>query len=561
MPGTWNQFTSPSSSLVWENNFSSDEYGLTQPDSRITTNYTIAAGTSLTVHYNFGLASPQNWANSAYFAYHGGASSSYTDVTLTIGGITGPSQHISGYSDQSISLSSAQIAYILANITSDIAVVIAVAASGTNFLFQTSSYTATGGFGTNTQSGSIVILSDKRPFAALSASPILISVGASSVLSYNSVYASSAVITANHGASPGSVPLNTTGTASVSPIVNTIYTLTVVSPAGYTATATASVSLPDFSSASIAARVSQSLCNPAIIGASGSTGLSASSLAIDGPGRLCAASAPSAGAVTGYISQDAGHTFLSPQIVSAGSDASLLVDIRQNRFRVVYAFKPVAPATTPPAGLYSAAGYLTDAFPLDAGSPAIIANLSGTFPVAAPHPTDRDYALMAYTDGGALKSAWSMDAGASWNPSSTIASGVNFAASGRPALAFLGDTAAVVYAAGSALLVQTSPDRGMTWGAAVTLTAAGSGPYQSLSLIGWQGRFYLLAFTAPTSPAVPVPALFASGDIGATWAAVSSAFPSGLAPPSALGIVQPTGQVRLGITHNSSDMGATWAAN
>jgi hypothetical protein len=180
---------------------------------------------------------------------------------------------------------------------------------------------------------------------------------------------------------------------------------------------------------------------------------SAPSLAFDAPGRPCAVLTSN----IGLISQNAGHTFIQSQIAT-GTNASLLIDTRQNRFRVVYAFRPVAPATTPPAGLYSAAGYLTDAFPLDAGSPAIIGNLSGTFPVAATHPTDRDYALLAYADGGALKSAWSMDAGASWNPSSTIAPGVNFAASGRPALAFLGDTAAVVYAAGSSLLVQTSQD-------------------------------------------------------------------------------------------------------
>ena len=178
---------------------------------------------------------------------------------------------------------------------------------------------------------------------------------------------------------------------------------------------------------------------------------------------------------------------------------------------------------------------------------------TGAYPVAVPHPADKDFTLLAYLSGGSLKSAGSWDGGVSWGVSNTIASGLDFTATGRAALAMVGESAFIAYASGSSLYSAAGADRGNRWAAPV-LVASG-GPYTGLSLLSAQGRLYLLAFTGTT----PVPVLFVSPDLGATWAQVASAFPA-ITPPSGIGIMPLTGKLRLGLTHVSSDDGRTWTA-
>lgn len=285
---------------------------------------------------------------------------------------------------------------------------------------------------------------------------------------------------------------------------------------------------------------------------------SALSLALDAFRRPLAVTRGGAG-LYGLASADAGHGFTSTPLDAAGADASLLVDEGRNRFAVVYA-RPSGPNAVAP-GLYAATGELSDGYVLDAGSPAPIAGLSGQYPVAAPHPTDRDCALMVYSDVAAnnsLKTACSFDRGATWQAVATVLAGLDLSGTGRPALAWLGEMAFLAYASGSSLLACASPDRGATWGPAVAV--ATSGPYTGLSLLGWQGTLYLLYFTNPATGS-PVAALSISRDLGATWDAAPGALPAGLAAPSAVGVLPQTGRLRLGVTHSSPDDALTWAVD
>ncbi len=275
--------------------------------------------------------------------------------------------------------------------------------------------------------------------------------------------------------------------------------------------------------------------------------------ALDAHRRPIAARASGSGAL-GFYSNDGGHSFLGGTATGQkgviDADAScasinLLLDSHTNRYRAIY-------SKGSPAGLYSAAGPVVDGFVPDVPI-AAVAGLSGAYPIAASHPRDRLFCLMVYLDGTTLKAAWSGDGGGTWAVQSTIATGLSFTASGRAGLALLGETACVVYASGNTLLAKTSPDRGATWGAVVN--AATAGPYSGLSLLGWQGRLSLLAFTG--SPAAPK--LLTSDDLGATWTNRSAGLPA-VAAPSALGVIPHSGQLRLGTTHKSED-GAAWTVD
>ena len=293
-------------------------------------------------------------------------------------------------------------------------------------------------------------------------------------------------------------------------------------------------------------------------GGSGAAVVPVAYLTLDAHRRPLAATgsgSAASGTISGLWSNDAGHSFSSASIVTSGADPSLLVDTRTNRFSLIY-YRPADPSGTPPAALMRAFGQIADGYPQDAGSPAAISTLSGQYPIAVKHPTDRDYTLLAYLDSGALKTAFSLDFGATWNALGTVDTGLDFTATGRAGLCFLGELAIVVYGSGNNLLCQASPDRGDTWGAAVTIGS--SGPYSGLSLLGWQGRLYLLAWTVSGSTATP--ALLGSSDLGATWAAIGGILPA-LTPPTGLGVIPQSGQLRLGTTNNSADDGATWPAD
>jgi hypothetical protein len=289
----------------------------------------------------------------------------------------------------------------------------------------------------------------------------------------------------------------------------------------------------------------------------------AASLALDAHRRPLAVLMPpgaSAGISTAH-SNDEGHVFALGNAFG-GSDPSLLVDTHRNTYRIIH---------DTGAALTAAFGAIQDGFAADARSPASIAGMSGTagvsgkYPAAAQHPADAGYALLAYLDGGALKTAWSGDAGQTWRPMGTAATGLDFSASGRPALCWLGEAAFLAYGSGAALALRQSPDRGRTWGPPVTVANApantnfASVAYSGLSLLGWKGRLYLLAWSLGTGTNL-TPTLFVSPDLGASWAPHGS-LPPGLAPPTALGVIPHSGQLRLGITHHSDDDGAAWQAN
>ncbi len=298
------------------------------------------------------------------------------------------------------------------------------------------------------------------------------------------------------------------------------------------------------------------------------------SLALDAHRRPLAvlpdgtASAPTLS--TAY-SNDAGHTF-SSMALGTGSDPSLIVDPRDNTYRILYSANGGMPAVF---------GTLQDGFVADPHSPGGVGGQpgqigpSGIYPAACPHPTDRDFVLLAYLDNGdsnSLKTAWSYDGGRTAEPVCVIATNQNFSTSGRPALCWLGETAFLVSGPGPALLVRASQDRGKTWGAAVTVATAPANTnyvavaYSGLSLLGWQGRLYLLAWNygsgARYGSGTPfAPFLWTSGDMGKTWAPSPGSLPSGLMPPSALGVIPAGGQLRLGISHHSDDDGLTWQVN
>ena len=276
----------------------------------------------------------------------------------------------------------------------------------------------------------------------------------------------------------------------------------------------------------------------------------ASSLIHDAHRRPCAVVSIEGKGIVAYTSRDAGSTYVSTAVDAQGKYASLLIDTRQNRFRVIY--------SKGASGLMLATGMLGDSFTQDTGSPSALktpagALLSGAFPVACPHPTDKDYVLLVYAAGTSLTAAYSIDAGSSWSVAAASVATADLTKSGRPALAFSGNSASLVYGIGNNLYAALSKDRGMTWQPPTIVT--GTGPYQSLSLLAFQGRLYLLAFTGST----PAPVLFVSPDLGATWAQVTSTFPA-ITPPSGIGVVPSTGTLRLGLTHTSSDDGLTWIA-
>ncbi len=278
-------------------------------------------------------------------------------------------------------------------------------------------------------------------------------------------------------------------------------------------------------------------------------------LAQDASRRPLAATAGPQTAAFGFSSIDAGHTFIRSTIDVAATcaDISLLVDTQVNRFCAVYSKGPAGSSA-----IFSASGPVTDALTPEA-SPAAVAGITGSYPACAQHPQNRSLYLMAYVSGAALKAATSGDGGKTWQPAGTIASGVDFSKSGRAAVCFLGETAFAVYASGSGVACAKSADWGQTW------TAAGAsipdGPYTGLSLLGFRGTLYLLAFTASAAGADPAAAtLLKSGDLGGAWAVSAGKLPA-IALPSAIGVIPETGQLRLGMSHYSNDDGATWTAD
>ena len=285
--------------------------------------------------------------------------------------------------------------------------------------------------------------------------------------------------------------------------------------------------------------------------------------------------------LTGYASQDAGHTYL-PSVISADArDPSLLVDLRRGSYRVI-----CSTGAGSAMALMSMAGTLGDGFAQSAAGLVPVTSNSGAamrggFAAACQHPTDADYALLVFSqifnvNDTSMQCAYSIDGGATWTIPTVPPGKIGIqgggdlrtlAPKGRPALAFSGNAVIVAtndYSYGGTpqknnVYSQVSFDRGMTWRNSTILTA--TGPYQCLSMIARQGRFYLLAFTLPdpASASIPTPVLLVSPDLGTTWAQVASAFPA-ITPPSGIGIMPLTGKLRLGLTHVSSDDGRTWTA-
>ncbi len=283
------------------------------------------------------------------------------------------------------------------------------------------------------------------------------------------------------------------------------------------------------------------------------TGVASACLALDASRRPLAATAGPQTAALGFSSNDAGHTFRKSTIDAAAtcSDISLLVDTHVSRFCAVYSKGPAGSSQ-----LYSASGPITDTFTPDV-PPAPIAGISGSFPACAQHPQNRSLSLMAYASGGKLLAATSGDGGKTWQPGGTIANGVDFSKSGRPALSFLGEVAFAAYASGSGAACAKSADWGQTWAAAGA--AVPDGPYSALSLLGFRGTLYLLAFTGAAGSALKA-ALLVSGDLGVTWKNADGTLPN-IAPPSAIGVIPQTGQLRLGMSHHSDNAGSAWTAD
>ena len=284
-------------------------------------------------------------------------------------------------------------------------------------------------------------------------------------------------------------------------------------------------------------------------------------LSVDAARRPLAAGAGNGAPATGHYSNDAGHSFAAGVIDADATcaDISLLLDRHTSRYSALYTKgQPGSEA------LYAAFGPVVDSFAPDA-PPAAATGISGLYPIACEHPTERGAALLLLVSGGnpatgaggSLVAAETGDYGENWTQAGTVAAGVDFSQSGRAGLCFVGDTAFTVYASGSGLACAKSVDRGHTW---TPCASAAGGLYSGLSLLGWQGTLYLLAFAAPaTAGASAVPALFVSDTLGDAWAA-GAALPK-IAIPSALGIMPETSQIRLGLTHHSDDDTAAWLAD
>ena len=240
--------------------------------------------------------------------------------------------------------------------------------------------------------------------------------------------------------------------------------------------------------------------------------------------------------------KDGGSTYSSYYAGSGKADPNLLIDRRQNKPRLVWADG---------AGTLYTSAASVDGERGDWAAGTAIAGITGTFPVCAEHPTDRLCAALGYLDGtGSLVTALTYDGGATWAANAgQVATGLSFATSGRAGLCWLGETLCAAYWTGSVVAVKTSPDRGRTWGSAVTITSSAAA---SLSLTAFAGTLYLLA-TVGTAPA-----LWRSGDAGATWAARPA--PPGLAAGSALGVLPRLGRLLLWTLELSDDDGGTWTA-
>ena len=267
------------------------------------------------------------------------------------------------------------------------------------------------------------------------------------------------------------------------------------------------------------------------------------------PGSTSAGSAGT-GAL-GYYSNYAGESFASSAIDADPSctDINLLVDQKQNHFTAIY-----TKTVNSKSAIYSALGPIADSFKPDV-APAAVGALGGLYPIAAQHPTDREFTLLLMLSGGALVAAGSADFGRTWTGGGTVASGQDFSASGRAGLAWLGETAFALYASGKSLLCAQSVDRGETWTAPpeIPTAVATAGPYSGASLLGWQGTLYALAFSG--SPATPV--LLRTG--GAAWTALTG-LPN-ITPPSSVGVLPQSGQIRLGMSHHSPDDTQSWIAH
>ncbi|MGI4789503.1 MAG: hypothetical protein ACRYFS_11710 [Janthinobacterium lividum] len=326
-------------------------------------------------------------------------------------------------------------------------------------------------------------------------------------------------------------------------------------PITRTATATLTVGTPqDSSAARLKVTIGRSLSGPAIPPASTQASASTSFfLNTDGPHRPLAAKADALSSSTalGYYSNDAGHSFLSGVIDNdpTCADISLLVDRARNRFLAVYS-KGASGSTA----LYSAAGPITDGFTPDV-APAAISGITGSYSIGAQSDTNRLLYTLAYLSGGNLVCAESGDGGQNWQVQGTLASGVDFTSSGRPGLTFLKEAVFAAWSSGNTLETAMSIDGGMNW--TPPITAASAGPYSGVSLLGWLGMLYLLAFSG--SPAVPV--LLMSETLGSAWTLSTGTLPAGLSAPSCIGVLPESSQLRLGLGYHSLDDGQIWLAN
>ena len=313
--------------------------------------------------------------------------------------------------------------------------------------------------------------------------------------------------------------------------------------------------------------------------------------------------------INGLVSLDAGRTYQVAPISDYQGNAatypplgfdhpSLIVDRRSNHYRAVYSN---AGTVLVGPSLIIATGILDDRFTrpynLVVDQPPTIPNLTGGLPAACQHPLDQDYVLLVYSDIGLadapgsldLKTAFSMDCGATWEPLSTVLPALDLRKTGRPALCWLGNTAVLVYSSGNTLFAMTSLDRGKTWSAAPapisvytpsTSTSYINFGYYSLSLAQHGGLIYLLAFAGDTqnSPGYYSPRLFISSDGGKSWklqaapaagqqytaAPEYTTRPAGVFPmiaaPFGIGVNPFSGRLRLNDRYISDDGGLSWSA-
>jgi hypothetical protein len=153
-----------------------------------------------------------------------------------------------------------------------------------------------------------------------------------------------------------------------------------------------------------------------------------------------------------------------------------------------------------------------------------------------------------------LKCAASYDMGLTWADLATVDAGpLDWSASGRAGVAWLGETLVCVYGSGTSLLSRKSTDGGHTWGSSVSVATVGSGNFAGITVAADHGTVYALAYGAST-------ALYRSGDLGATWATVGSSPPSVSGGGIALGVIRETGRLLAGVAEKADDDGATWAA-